>query len=99
VEREVSQISALFPNDLHAQFSSLAMSLLRQEQRVAPHWLSLAMTIFIDINSAYRCGAHWATLCETDFTGFAYIFNRDHTPSSSTPALLRISWPIQSPAP
>jgi len=37
------------------------------------------MTVFIDISSAYRCGAHWATRCKPTSRASPISFSRDGT--------------------
>jgi rhodanese-related sulfurtransferase len=80
VEREVSQISALFPNDLHAQFVLTCNGpFCGKSKRVAA---ALAVAGY-DNFYRYQLGLPvWRALgntVRTDFAGFAYIFNRDHT--------------------
>jgi len=80
VEREVSQISALFPNDLHAQFVLTCNGpFCGKSKRVAA---ALAVAGY-DNFYRYQLGLPvWRALgntVRTDFVGFAYIFNRDHT--------------------
>src|SRR6266705_3013693 len=80
VEREVSQISALFPNDLHAQFVLTCNGpFCGKSKRVAA---ALAVAGY-DNFYRYQLGLPvWRALgntVRTDFEGFAYIFNRDHT--------------------
>ena len=80
VEREVSQISALFPNDLHAQFVLTCNGpFCGKSKRVAA---ALAVAGY-DNFYRYQLGLPlWRALgntVRTDFAGFAYIFNRDHS--------------------
>jgi rhodanese-related sulfurtransferase len=79
-EREVSQISALFPNDLHAQFVLTCNGpFCGKSKRVAA---ALAVAGY-DSFYRYQLGLPvWRALgntVRTDFAGFAYIFNRDRT--------------------
>jgi rhodanese-related sulfurtransferase len=80
VERELSQISALFPNDLHAQFVLTCNGpFCGKSKRVAA---ALAVAGYDDFYR-YQLGLPvWRALgntVQTDFNGFAYIFNRDRT--------------------
>lgn len=80
VEREVGQISALFPHDPHAQFVlSCNGPFCGKSKRVAA---ALALAGY-DNFYRYQLGLPvWRALgntVQTDFDGFAYIFNRDRT--------------------
>src|SRR6266576_1461523 len=80
VEREVSQISALFPINPHAEFVLTCNGpFCGKSKRVAA---ALAVAGY-DNFYRYQLGLPvWRALgntVRTDFEGFAYIFNRDHT--------------------
>ena len=80
VEREVSQISALFPINPHAEFVLTCNGPFSgKSKRVAA---ALAVAGY-DNFYRYQLGLPvWRALgntVRTDFEGFAYIFNRDHT--------------------
>jgi rhodanese-related sulfurtransferase len=80
VEREVSQISALFPNNPHAEFVLTCNGpFCSKSKRVAA---ALAVAGY-DNFYRYQLGLPvWRALgntVRTDFEGFAYIFDRDHT--------------------
>src|SRR5438132_3423355 len=80
VEREVSQISALFPFNPHAEFVLTCNGpFCGKSKRVAA---ALAVAGY-DNFYRYQLGLPvWRALgntVRTDFEGFAYIFNRDHT--------------------
>jgi rhodanese-related sulfurtransferase len=82
VEREVSQITALFPNDKHAEFVLTCNGpFCGKSKRVAAALASPA--VGFDRFYRYQLGLPvWRSLgntVQTDFDGFAYIFNRDHT--------------------
>src|SRR6267154_5327290 len=79
-EREVSQISALFPINPHAEFVLTCNGpFCGKSKRVAA---ALAVAGYANFYR-YQLGLPvWRALgntVRTDFEGFAYIFNRDHT--------------------
>src|ERR1700686_348392 len=80
VDREVSQITALFPNNSHAEFVLTCNGpFCGKSKRVAA---ALALAGY-DNFDRYQLGLPvWRALgntVQTDFDGFAYIFNRDRT--------------------
>ncbi|HXN52831.1 MAG TPA: rhodanese-like domain-containing protein [Candidatus Acidoferrum sp.] len=82
VDREVSQISARFPNEPHAEFVLTCNGpFCGKSKRVAAALASSATRY--DRFYRYQLGLPvWRALgntVQTDFDGFAYIFNRDKT--------------------
>ena len=80
VEREVSQISALFPNNLHAEFVLTCNGpFCGKSKRVAAALVAAGYDNFYRYQLGLPVWRALGNTVGTDFEGFAYIFNRDHT--------------------
>src|SRR5437588_9801482 len=80
VDREVSQISALFPNDLHAEFVLTCNGpFCGKSKRVAAALAGAGYDNFYRYQLGLPVWRSLGNTVQTDFDGFAYIFNRDET--------------------
>ena len=80
VEREVSQISALFPINPHAEFVLTCNGpFCGKSKRVAAALAGAGYDNFYRYQLGLPVWRALGNTVRTDFEGFAYIFNRDHT--------------------
>ena len=80
VEREVGQISALFPNNPHAEFVLTCNGpFCGKSKRVAAALVVAGYDNFYRYQLGLPVWRALGNTVQTDFDGFAYIFNRDET--------------------
>jgi rhodanese-related sulfurtransferase len=80
VDREVSQIAALFPNNPHAQFVLTCNGpFCGKSKRVAAALVSAGYDSFYRYQLGLPVWRALGNTVQTDFEGFAYVFNRDRT--------------------
>jgi len=79
-EREVSQISALFPNNPHAEFVLTCNGpFCGKSKRVAAGLANAGYDSFYRYQLGLPVWRALGNTVQTDFEGFAYIFSRDRT--------------------